>query len=143
MVQNKLRQIKKLVSDLANDTHGEKLTAVRKGQDTDVGLINQFRRHKLIPNLWFEWESRLDAKVMIIGQDWGPYIQLKKHIKIYKSERLMPGFDYDRFLIDSVNSRTEKFILQTLQKTYFDTYRKTMPDYFHCCDNVHPPGEAL
>lgn len=32
---------------------------------------------KNIPSIWTDWLNRLDSKVMIIGQDWGPYVDMK------------------------------------------------------------------
>lgn len=31
-----------------------------------------------IPSIWTDWFNRLDAKIMIVGQDWGPYSDMKK-----------------------------------------------------------------
>lgn len=31
-----------------------------------------------IPSIWTDWFNRLDANIMIIGQDWGPFKDMKK-----------------------------------------------------------------
>ncbi len=31
-----------------------------------------------IPSIWTDWFHRLDSKIMIVGQDWGPYCDMKK-----------------------------------------------------------------
>lgn len=44
-------------------------------------LINIYRDYDFctnIPSIWTDWFRRLDAKIMIIGQDWGPYADMKK-----------------------------------------------------------------
>lgn len=111
-------QLKNLWQELANDTGHSKIEARRKGKITNLGLVNQYKNHSFIPNKWFDWESKADAPVMIIGQDWGPYIELKKLIDRYISLKDDEGFDYQNFLFDTFSSRTEKFILKAIQETY-------------------------
>src|SRR5688572_21705985 len=67
-----------LINDLANDRSHNTIKASRKGVITDLSLVNQFALNKFIPNKWFDWIDRVDAEIMIIGQDWGPYIALQK-----------------------------------------------------------------
>ncbi|MCB9790401.1 hypothetical protein H6764_00030 [Candidatus Nomurabacteria bacterium] len=124
---DKKEKINKLLLDLKGESCAENLSAIRQGQVTNVGLINQFKKHNFIPNLWFDWARRLDADVMIIGQDWGPYIELKKVIDQYEIEKSLSGFDYDDFLLRTANSRTEKLIFRILQKTYLEKYSRQMP----------------
>ncbi len=64
-------------------------------------LINQFKLHNKIPNRWFDWENRVNSNIMIIGQDWGPYIHLKKYIDD-------PSDDH------FASSKTESFIIKNL-----------------------------
>lgn len=88
----KLQQMQDLLVDLRQDKSPQKI---------NPPLINQFALHNRIPNRWFDWENRVNSKVMIIGQDWGPYLYLKKYIA-----------DPDKDHLSS--SRTEKFIINTL-----------------------------
>ena len=44
-------------------------------------LINIFKDNNFctnIPSIWTDWLNRLDSKIMIIGQDWEPYNDMKK-----------------------------------------------------------------
>lgn len=44
-------------------------------------LINIYQDYDFctnIPSIWTDWFNRLNSKVMIIGQDWGPYNDMKK-----------------------------------------------------------------
>lgn len=39
-------------------------------------LINFYQDYNFcinIPSIWTDWFNRLDSKIMIVGQDWGPY----------------------------------------------------------------------
>lgn len=45
----------------------------------EKSLINIYRNYEFsisIPSIWTDWFNRLDSKIMIIGQDWGPYCQM-------------------------------------------------------------------
>lgn len=51
----------------------------------EKSLINIFKDKKLfmnIPSIWTDWFNRLNSKIMIIGQDWGPYNDMKKFNKL-------------------------------------------------------------
>jgi len=115
--------MKKLICDLKQDNSVEKITAVRDGKSINVGLINQFKIHKFIPNKWFDWKRRVDSPICIIGQDWGPYSVLYKFIQDYEISKSSMLFSYDEFLFKTFSSRTEKLILKTIEKTYIEKYR--------------------
>lgn len=88
----KSQQISELLVDLRNDNSCKRI---------NPPLVNHFALHDQIPNRWFDWENRIDSPIIIIGQDWGPYIHLKKYID-------NPAQDH------FASSRTEKFIINTL-----------------------------
>lgn len=47
----------------------------------EKSLINIYEDYDFsinIPSIWTDWFNRLESKVMIIGQDWGPYSDMKK-----------------------------------------------------------------
>lgn len=92
MNKSKRLQIRRLIEDIKNDTAYLKVKPP---------LVNHFQIHDKIPNRWFDWERRVDSPIMIIGQDWGPYIHLKKYID-------NPSTDH------FASSRTESFIIKTL-----------------------------
>lgn len=115
--------MRQLWQDLASNSDVTKKVKVQKGETVDVGFVNQYSLHNFIPNKWFDWESRVEAEVMIIGQDWGPYTALKKYVDQYELEKDLPNFDYHEFLFRTASSRTEKFIINSLSKTYLDKYK--------------------
>lgn len=47
----------------------------------EKSLVNIYEDYDFsinIPSIWTDWFNRLESKVMIIGQDWGPYSDMKK-----------------------------------------------------------------
>lgn len=78
-------------------------------------MVNQYALYKSIPNKWFDWESNLDKKdIMVIGQDWGPFVALEKHIQDYD-----PTKEWSEFF----SSRTEKFLLRSLSGGFERKYK--------------------
>lgn len=53
-------------------------------------LINIFQDNNFctnIPSIWTDWFNRLDSKIIIIGQDWGPYNDMKKLNKMLYNDK--------------------------------------------------------
>lgn len=133
MPMNKKDHMKLLITDMSCNTSVTQIQSKRKGIIADVGLVNQFALHPVIPNKWFDWENRVNADIMIIGQDWGPYVNLKKYVDDYELSKTELHFSYDEFLFKKMSSRTEKFILQTIKETYeekFHTFDQLVYDRF-------------
>ncbi len=117
MNTSKLALLDKLYLKLASDKGYQNIEAKRKGVVTGIPLVNQFSKNEFIPNVWFDWKYSIDASVIIIGQDWGPYIELNKIISRYKKHHQEESFSYDDFLLNTFHSRTENFILKALAET--------------------------
>lgn len=115
---NKSKQLQQLWQDLASERNAEHLYKKRNGKLTNIGFVNQYAKHEFIPNKWFDWENRANAKIMIIGQDWGPYIALKPYVERYNEQKDKPGFNLDDFMFDTFSSRTERFIMKAIETTY-------------------------
>ncbi|MDE6141078.1 MAG: hypothetical protein K2G03_00600, partial [Bacilli bacterium] len=82
--------------------------------DKDCSLINIYEQEdmgKNIPSIWTDWYNRLDADIMIVGQDWGPYEDMKKLNKDYLENKT----DENWFnLIESEKSLTKKMLTKYL-----------------------------
>jgi len=55
----------------------------------DCSLINIYKDNKFakkIPSIWTDWYNRINAKIMIIGQDWGPFVDMKRLNSEYLQE---------------------------------------------------------
>lgn len=59
----------------------EKCISTYSKNNVDCSLTNIYENTKFakgIPSIWTDWYNRLDSKIMIIGQDWGPFEDMKK-----------------------------------------------------------------
>lgn len=64
----------------------EKCTSLHSRNNIDCSLVNIYKNTKFakeIPSIWTDWYNRLDSEIMIIGQDWGPYEDIKKLNNLY------------------------------------------------------------
>lgn len=116
--------MKNLIDSILLDSSMEHLQVMRKGKPTDVSLINQFQRHEFIPNKWFDWENRVNAPIMVIGQDWGPYSVLEKFIADFDYNQKDDDDYYLEYIFRSFTSRTEKFILAATEDGYEKKYQR-------------------
>jgi hypothetical protein len=124
MSSAKKTKIKDLWEKLSKNTDISEHYKIRNGIKINIGFVNQFALHKKIPNKWFDWENRINAKIMIIGQDWGPYSALLPYIEGFNKESINKNFDYDNFLFKTFSSRTEKFILQSIERSFEEEFNK-------------------
>jgi uracil-DNA glycosylase family 4 len=84
---NKKEKLDNLIEEMSNCTKCTKLTKKTKNSIIDCSLINIYKDKdmcKSIPSIWTDWYNRLDAEIMIVGQDWGPVDDMKKFYKKYK-----------------------------------------------------------
>lgn len=79
----------------------------------DCSLINIYKDdfYKEIPSIWTDWFNRVDSKIMIIGQDWGPYIEMKKFHDMYKVEETEANW---KRIIEEEKSLTKKMLTKYL-----------------------------
>ena len=74
----------------------------------EKSLINYFKENnfcKNIPSIWTDWFNRLDSKIMIIGQDWGPYNDMKKFNSLLNKNK-----DNWKEIIELEKSSTKKML---------------------------------
>lgn len=75
-----------LFKEAADCTKCERFSEKKKEADRYDGLINIFQNDQMalnIPSIWTDWINRADSKLMIVGQDWGPYIDMERLHKTY------------------------------------------------------------
>ena len=56
----------------------DKCTNFKDKEKSLINIYNDYNFGSNIPSIWTDWFNRLDSKIMIIGQDWGPYNDMKK-----------------------------------------------------------------
>ena len=96
-----------LINSMANC---KKCVSLKKKHGKDCSLINIYQNKKFcknIPSIWTDWFNRLDSKIMIIGQDWGPYNDMKKLNISYMES---PTKDNWKSLIEQEGSTTKKML---------------------------------
>ena len=83
-------------------------------------LINIYKNYDFctnIPSIWTDWFNRLNSKIMIIGQDWGPYSDMKKF-----HESLNEDKSNWNELIESENSHTKKMLEKYIKDSSNNQY---------------------
>lgn len=103
-----------------------------KCRDRDCSLINIYQNKKFaknIPSMWTDWYNRLDAKIMIVGQDWGPYKDMEKlHYEYLNGNKSLEE------LIESEKSLTkkmlEKYLLESAKLCNKDISRKYIDNIY-------------
>ena len=74
-IQMKTKQFNNLIKDLSACDKCVNFKCSSKS------LINIYKNYEFcinIPSIWTDWLNRLNSDIMIIGQDWGPYNDMKK-----------------------------------------------------------------
>lgn len=110
------RKLKKLLKDLSCC---QKCTFLKGNNGKDCSLINFYQDKKMctkIPSIWTDWERRMDANIMIIGQDWGPYRDMEKLYLEYKKQESEENW---KKLIESEKSLTKKMLTKYLKDSAF------------------------
>lgn len=86
----------------------EKCVSLQKKNGKDCALVNLYKNNefcKNVPSIWTDWFNRLNSQIMIVGQDWGPYDDMKKLNKEYIK---YPSTDNWKQLIEAEKSNTKK-----------------------------------
>ena len=108
---NKEEKFKNLLKELSNC---QKCLSLKKKNGSNCSLINIYKNQEFcqaIPSMWTDWFHRLDAKIFVIGQDWGPYIDMQKlHTEYQKN----PTEKHWQNLIDTEPSLTKKMLTKYL-----------------------------
>ncbi len=124
---SKTKEIQDLLTQMGEDTSMEIFGLHARGGRVNVGLINHFKLHDHIPNKWFDWKRTASAPIMIIGQDWRPYSVLSDFISDFDPNKLAENDYYLDFLFKDFSSRTERFILRTVEDSYRDKFGFNLP----------------
>lgn len=99
----------------------QKCLFMHNKNNVDCSLINIYKKDefaKQIPSIWTDWFNRLDSKIVVIGQDWGPYEDMKKinekyienptkenWFKLIEEEKSLTKKQLTKYLIESSNGK--------------------------------------
>ena len=92
----------------------ELCTSLKSPKGKECSLINIYKNKKLskkIPSIWTDWYNRLDSNILIIGQDWGPFCDIKRLNEEYIKEETKENW---KRLIESEKSITKKNLTKYL-----------------------------
>lgn len=67
-----------------------------------------------MPSIWTDWYQRLDAEIMIIGQDWGPYIDMENLNKKYQENQTRNNW---KELIETEKSLTKRQLTNFIKES--------------------------
>lgn len=119
-MKEKQKKLEKLFKELGN------CNQCLSFHNADKSLINIYQNFDFsvnIPSIWTDWFHRMDSSIMIIGQDWGPYQEMKT---------LHDKLNYDKSnwkdLIESEKSNTKKLLAYYIEQSSQGTY--TLDDLF-------------
>lgn len=111
-----MNEFKNLINKLSKC---DKCLNLKNKNQEDCSLINIYKDKSFclkIPSIWTDWQNRLNANIMIIGQDWGPYVEMQKFYNEYKKSETIENWKH---LIEEEKSLTKrnlkKFIYQSAQ----------------------------
>lgn len=118
MVIVKTELFDELINDMGNC---KKCICMCSKNNVDCSLINIYENinfAKAIPSIWTDWYNRLDSKIMVIGQDWGPYSDMKKlnekylenstkenWVKLIEEEKSLTKKLLSKYLVESSNGK--------------------------------------
>lgn len=112
----------KLFDELINDmSKCKKCISMCSKNNIDCSLVNIYKNTKFakeIPSIWTDWYNRLDSKIMVIGQDWGPFEDMKKlnkkylenptkenWVKLVEDEKSLTKKQLTKYLLESSNGK--------------------------------------
>lgn len=79
---------KKQFEDLINELGKcDKCTNLKCKEKSLINIYQDYDFTTNIPSIWTDWFNRLDSKIMIVGQDWGPYDDMKKFNNLLKKDK--------------------------------------------------------
>lgn len=110
----KNKQFDELINAMAKC---QKCLFLQKRNGQDCSLINIYKHPefcKSIPSIWTDWYNHLDAQIMIIGQDWGPYNDMDKFHKLYMENTTKENWNQ---IMEKEKSLTKKMLTTFLSES--------------------------
>lgn len=139
MNNSKLKELLKIYEEASKCTLCEKFSRTSSKEGTYDGLINFFNEKSLylnIPSIWTDWVNRSNSKIMIVGQDWGPYVDMQKYNTRYK-ELVEMGEDKEsawKTIVNEKESMTKclmtEFVIRSAKQCGIDIDEKIMESCF-------------
>ena len=90
----------------------DKCTSFKCTKKSLINIYSDYEFSTNIPSIWTDWFHRLNSKIMIIGQDWGPYSDMKKLNKSLNQDKS----NWTK-LIESEKSTTKKLLEKYIKES--------------------------
>ena len=116
----KNREFQQLMVEMANC---DKCTNFKCKNKSLINIYKDYDFCTNIPSIWTDWFNRLDSEIMIIGQDWGPYNDMKKF-----NEMLNEDKSNWRCIVEDEKSNTKKLLSRYIKESSNNKY--TLFDIF-------------
>ncbi len=86
----------------------------------EKSLINFYNEEicRNIPSIWTDWFNRINSDIMIIGQDWGPYNDMKRFNKLLNKDK-----SNWKEIIELEKSTTKKQLEHYIKESSNDKYK--------------------
>lgn len=104
-IMMKKQQFDNLLKEMGTCTLCTNLKSSRGKNYSLFNIYKNFSFSKEIPSIWTDWYHRLDASIFIVGQDWGPYSDMRELNERYKQEKTKENW---KRLIEEEKSQTKK-----------------------------------
>ncbi len=109
---------KEAFNELLNSMAGcDKCSNFKSRGKSLINIYNNYDFCSNIPSIWTDWLNRLDSKIMIIGQDWGPYQDMEN-----LNKQLMSDKSNWNKLIESEKSNTKKLLERYIRESSNNIY---------------------
>ena len=105
---------KELLNNMFNEMSQCNLCLDLKNKNgKDCSLINIYKDgfYREVPSIWTDWLNRVNSKIMIVGQDWGPFNEMKNFQKMYKDNETIDNWNG---IIEEEKSLTKKMLTRYL-----------------------------
>lgn len=103
----KVNEFKELLIEMGRCS---KCTNEKRNDKSLINIYSNFNFCISIPSIWTDWFNRLDSKIMIIGQDWGPYNDMLKFNRMLNSNK-----SNWKEIIEKEKSRTKKQLTEYIK----------------------------
>lgn len=94
-----------------------KCTEMKCREKSLINFYGDYEFSTNIPSIWTDWFNRLDSEIMIIGQDWGPYNDMRRVHDLLNEDK-----SNWKEVIELEKSSTKKMLGYYIEKSLGDKY---------------------
>lgn len=110
----KRKEFNSLISELALC---ERCTNFKCSSKSLINIYKDYEFCTNLPSIWTDWFNRFDSDIMIIGQDWGPYNEMKKIHQLLNKDK-----SNWKEVIETEKSNTKKMLEKYIKESSNNKY---------------------